>query len=132
MAELILIFLILGVGINLAVLVLAVVIFFKVTKNKTDKSLLDRRYKGKIAAKVEKEAAEKLSKILDAYSLALSNQTKENFQKMTDLAAKSGKDLADFIKKQEEAIVKKSQYMAAKNVLKMEKEMENTRKTTIK
>jgi len=132
MAELILIFLILGVGINLAVLVLAVVIFFKVTKNKTDKSLLDRRYKGKIAAKVEKEAAEKLSKILDAYSLALSNQTKENFQKMTDLAVKSGKDLADFIKKQEEAIVKESQYLVATNVVKMEKEMENYRQNQIK
>ena len=121
MAELILIFLILGVGINLAVLVLAVVIFFKVTKNKTDKSLLDRRYKGKIAAKVEKEAAEKLSKILDAYSLALSNQTKENFRSMTDLAANQSRELSDFIKKQEEAIVKESQYLVATNVVKMEK-----------
>ena len=132
MAELILIFLILGVGINLAVLVLAVVIFFKVTKNKTDKSLLDRRYKGKIAAKVEKEAAEKLSKILDAYSLALSNQTKENFRSMTDLAANQSRELSDFIKKQEEAIVKESQYLVATNVVKMEKEMENYRQGQIK
>src|SRR3990167_8711354 len=132
MAELILIFLILGVGINLAVLVLEVVIFFKVTKNKTDKSLLDRRYKGKIAAKVEKEAAEKLSKILDAYSLALSNQTKENFRSMTDLAANQSRELSDFIKKQEEAIVKESQYLVATNVVKMEKEMENYRQGQIK
>jgi len=132
MAELILIFLILGVGINLAALVLLAVIYFKVVKGKTEKSLLDRRYKGRIAAKVEKEAAEKLSKILDAYSLALSNQTKENFQKMTDLAVKSGKDLADFIKKQEEAIVKESQYLVATDVLAMEKEMANYRQNQIK
>jgi len=132
MAELILTFLILASAINLTVLVMAVVIYFRVAKGKTDKNLLDRRYKGKIAAKVEKEAAEKLSKILDAYSLALSNQTKENFQKMTDLAVKSGKDLADFIKKQEEAIVKESQYLVATNVVKMEKEMENYRQNQIK
>ena len=132
MAELILVFLILGAGINLAVLVLLAVIYFRITKSKVDKSLPDRRYKSKIAKKVEKEAAEKLSKILDAYSLALSNQTKENFQKMTDLAVKSGKDLADFIKKQEEAIVKESQYLVATNVVKMEKEMENYRQNQIK
>ena len=132
MAELILIFLIITSAINLAVLILVAVIYFKVAKGKIDKSLLDRRYKGKIAAKVEKEAAEKLSKVLDAYSLALSNQTKENFQTMTDLAVKSGKDLADFIKKQEEAIVKESQYLVATNVVKMEKEMENYRQNQIK
>ena len=132
MAELILIFLILISAINLAVLILLAVIYFKLAKGKADNNLLDRRYKGKIANKVEKEAAEKLSKILDAYSLALSNQTKENFQKMTDLAVKSGKDLADFIKKQEEAIVKESQYLVATNVVKMEKEMENYRQNQIK
>ena len=132
MAELILIFLIVASGLNLAVLILLTVVFFRQSGGKSDKSLLDRRYKGRIAAKVEKEAAEKLSKIFDAYSLALSNQTKENFRKMTDLAAKSGEDLADFIKKQEEAIVKESQYLVATNVLKMEKEMENYRQNQIK
>lgn len=132
MAELILIFLILASVINLAVLILLAVIYFKVAKGKADKSFLDRRYKGRIANKVEKEAAEKLSKILDAYSLTLENQTKENFQRLTDLAAKSGKDLADFIKKQEEAIVKESQYLVATNVVKMEQEMEKYRQNQIK
>ena len=132
MAEFILVFLILISAINLAVLILLVVIYFKVAKGKSEKSLLDRHYKGRIAKKVEKEAAEKLSEVLDAYSLALSNQAKVNFQKMTDLSVKSGKDLADFIKKQEEAIVKESQYLAATNVLKVEKEMASYRQNQIK
>ena len=132
MAEFILVFLILISAINLAVLILLVVIYFKVAKGKSEKSLLDRHYKGRIAKKVEKEAADKLSMILDAYSLALENQIKQNFQKMTDLSVASGKDLADFIKKQEEAIVKESQYLAATNVLKVEKEMASYRQNQIK
>ena len=132
MAELILVFLILGAGINLAVLVLLAVIYFRITKSKVDKSLPDRRYKSKIAKKVEKEAAEKLSKILEAYSVTLENQTKENFQQMTDLAVNQSRVLSDFIKKQEEAIVKESQYLVATNVLKMEKEMVSYRQNQIK
>lgn len=82
------------------------------------------RFKGRIAKNVEKEASARVAELIKVFSESLEQYSKKHFEAVSETTLKYSRELAAFMKQQEETIAKESQYLTATNVLKMEKEME--------
>ncbi len=119
---------------NLAIFLIALVFFFKISKmhDETRGIRRDSRHLNKqVAEIIEKEASERIQKIMDEVSDGLEREMRNHFTTVIDKTVEQSREVSQFIKEQEEAIVRESQLMVANIVSRVEKDSEVYRQNQI-
>ena len=89
----------------------------QVTKPETHKNT-------KIPKKLEKSMEAEIEKLMASFRRRIDVKLAQYFQVLADDAAKKGTELAAFVEKQHEAIVKETQFLAAQDVAKLKEDLE--------
>ena len=116
--------LILALNIILAFLVLiAILKIAKISLAKKPESAKNTR----LTKRFEKSLESEIEKLIAASGRRIEAKILEYFQILSDDAVKKGVELSDFIEKQQGAIVKETQFLAARNVVKLQQDLEKYR-----
>ena len=116
--------LILALNIILAFLVLiAILKIAKISLAKKPESAKNTR----LTKRFEKSLESEIEKLIAASGRRIETKILEYFQILLDDAAKKGAELSDFIEKQHGAIVKETQFLAARDVAKLQQDLEKYR-----
>ena len=116
--------LILALNIILAFLVLiAILKIAKISLAKKPESAKNTR----LTKRFEKSLESEIEKLIAASGRRIEAKILEYFQILSDDAVKKGVELSDFIEKQQGAIVKETQFLAARNVAKLQQDLEKYR-----
>ena len=81
----------------------------------------------RLTKRFEKSLESEIEKLIAASGRRIEAKILEYFQILSDDAVKKGVELSDFIEKQQGAIVKETQFLAARNVAKLQQDLEKYR-----
>lgn len=128
------IFLIVSLVFNFALLVLVVFIFFKIEKmantNRSSDSG-DQKIKKSIGKKVSNQLSEELESIVQSALESFNGQIKSEITKISDESLSKMRGISDFTQEQEKTIGRETQFLVANNFSKVEKELEEYKKTQL-
>ena len=96
----------------------------KIEKLVLDEGKLDRHTNRLIGKKIDKEASEKIDKFINTAYEHLELEIDKQIKSISDKASAQAEEMTDFIKDQQESIVKETQLMVANVVLKAQKDAE--------
>ena len=81
----------------------------------------------KLSKNFEKKLEAEVEKLIEGSKKRLDAKLSLYFQTLVDDAVRKGTDLSDFIEKQQEAIVKETQFLAARDVTRLQQDLEKYR-----
>lgn len=110
-------------------------LFFKlkqILKQQGEIILMDSKIRRRVSKKIESLATERLDEVIKKTSEKLETELKKHFEDLSQFAASESNEMGKFIIKQQEIIVKESQYHVANMLLKAEKEVVNYKDIKLK
>ena len=111
--------------------ILTLLVLFFLSKIQKINSLSKKpstRQRPKLSKNFEKKLEAEVEKLIEGSKKRLDAKLSGYFQTLVDDAARKGTDLSAFIEKQQEAIVKETQFLAAQDIAKLQQELEKYRK----
>ena len=81
----------------------------------------------RLTKKLEKSLEGEIEKLIAAFCRRIDAKLLEYFQTLTDDATKKGTELAAFIEKQQGAIVKETQFLVARDIAKLQEDLQKYR-----
>lgn len=103
----------------------------RIEKLVSDEGKLERHTNRLIGKKIDKEASEKIDKFINTAYEHLELEIDKQIKSISDRASAQAEEMTNFVKDQQESIVKETQLMVANIVLKAQKEAEEYRANQI-
>ena len=113
--------------VNFVALLIALYMFFWVRRLvafSKQSIIVEGEVAGGVAEKLSKVGEESLNKIINEHAKALNNQTAQYFTKINKAASANISDLSLFLKKQENLVIKQSEYAVERLIAKTVEEIE--------
>lgn len=108
-----------------------ILVFFKLDSFQGEVKNVDKHLTKTVRAKIEKEAAEKLDKILETVSAELGHLLKAQVSKLSDDSSRIIRELADSAGEQQKNLARESQFLVANNLAKAQKDIDLYRESQL-
>lgn len=128
------IFLIVSLIFNFVLLILVVFIFFKIEKmagSDQSNGTSDRKLKRSLGKKVSSRLDAEVDELVGATLESFNTQIQAEIAKLSEESMNKMRGLSDFTQEQEKTIGRETQFLVANNFSKVEKELEEYKKTQL-
>ena len=112
---------------NIILTFLVLIAILKIAKLEGFSKKSDSHKNTRLSKNFEKKLEAEVEKLIESSKKRLDAKLSLYFQTLVDDAARKGTELSDFIAKQQEAIVKETQFLAARDIAKLKLDLEKYR-----